>query len=105
MGLAPASPVRRFPLRPGTTVVIRRRRWRIDRVVVETDAVRFDVARHDMRRTFFSPFDRPVALGEGAAPRRVRGQAARARLAGLVAGSFTADGLVSARRARADVLA
>ena len=89
---------------PGSTVWIRQRRWRVERARLDRHVVRIDVANHDERLTFLSPFDR---VAEAEPPRRVRyvrPQGAAARIAGLLARSGSGRMVASAVDAEMAIL-
>lgn len=70
---------------PGDSVWIRRRRWRVDRVVRNRHVVCLDVTARDQRLTFLSPFDRVSSPARATRVRRVRLQHAVMRLAARLA--------------------
>ncbi len=80
----------------GDVVWIRGRRWRVAASRSNGSTTRLDVTTHDARRTFLSPFDRPLDLQRSARPIRVRPQRARAALAGLAGRAFGARTLCAA---------
>jgi superfamily II DNA or RNA helicase len=90
--------------RPGDLVWIRQRRWRVERARRDRSVVRLDVASRGRRMTFLAPFDRPAAAGDPETLRRVRPQAARARLAHLIAHASGMRTVAPVVTARVDVL-
>lgn len=89
---------------PGDSVWIRRRRWRVDRVVRNRHVLCLDVTARERRLTFLSPFDRVTAPAPASRVRHVRVQHAMARLAARLT---TRDDLrlpLSAIGARAQIL-
>lgn len=70
---------------PGDVVWIRQQRWRVRRAMRDGHVVRLDVTSRTRALTFLAPFDRVAIERPSAAPRRVRRQELRARLAHVVA--------------------
>jgi superfamily II DNA or RNA helicase len=89
---------------PGSVVWIRQHRWTVERLDRREDATRLDVVGRDCRTTFVAPFDRPIAASAARRPRRVRRQAARARLLMLLAETGSHRSIVSAADAQVDLL-
>jgi superfamily II DNA or RNA helicase len=80
---------------PGSTVWIRQRRWRVERVERYRPLTRVVVSDAGERRAFLAPFDRIVPEAASARPRRARPQATRHRLLSLVARSANCRSLNS----------
>jgi superfamily II DNA or RNA helicase len=72
---------------PGSIVMIRQRRWRVERARRSRNVVRLDVVGRDRAMTFLAPFDRAAVVLRSEAPRSVRPQQALARLAHVVGAS------------------
>jgi superfamily II DNA or RNA helicase len=72
---------------PGSVVLIRQRRWRVERVRRSRGVVRLDVVNRGGRLTFLAPFDRPAVLAGGERTRFVGRSQAIARLGALIAAS------------------
>jgi superfamily II DNA or RNA helicase len=87
----------------GTFTWIRQRRWHVERMVRETGTIRFDVVADGERRTFLWPFDRPRQVAAVSRPVRVRPAGGRARMAGLLAGTFGVRSIRSAADANIDL--
>lgn len=69
----------------GSVVWIRQRRWRVERVERHRAVLRLDVVDRERRQSFLVPFDRPIPATGRDRLQRVRRQAARHRLAALLA--------------------
>ncbi|HET9373263.1 MAG TPA: helicase-related protein [Vicinamibacterales bacterium] len=93
---------------PPTTddsVIIRRERWRVDRVQNHADVIRLDVSNRRRRATFLVPFDRARASAPRERLHRVRPRVVVARLSRLLAGSHRArHAIQSAAAARMAIL-
>jgi superfamily II DNA or RNA helicase len=89
---------------PGDEVWIRQRRWRVERAWRDRHVVRLDVASHDRRITFLTPFDQPLLRRDRRPPARARRQQAAARAAALIARAPDLRLPMTAITARLDVL-
>lgn len=88
----------------GSTVWIRHRLWRVERVQRHRNLVRFDVRDRHGRLTFFSPFDRPSLADGGRRPTRVSVRSAAARFAHMLGRTSRVTGLDAVIDATIDVL-